>query len=46
VTDLNDSGHISFSEHWEFFIESKLEEAYAQAIRKVEKTIRNHLWGD
>jgi len=46
VRELNEKGSIiKFSDSWEFFLEVKLEEVYEQAVKHVEKTIRNHMWG-
>ena len=45
IAALNDRGVIHFSNTWEFFLESELQELYENSLVQVEKVIRNHMWG-
>ena len=45
IVALNKKGNvIHFSDTWEFFLESELQEVYDRMMRHVDKTIRNHMW--
>lgn len=46
ITALNEKGSvIHFSNVWEFYLESELQQLYDDSLKHVEKTIRNHMWG-
>ena len=46
ITALNEKGSvIHFSNIWEFYLESELQQLYDEGLAYVEKTIRNHMWG-
>ena len=46
INAINDKGStIQFSDIWEFYLESELQQKYEDSLVYVEKTIRNHMWG-
>ncbi len=47
IAEINEPGStIHFSQSWEFFMESKLEQIYQSSIKKIDRKIRHHIWGD
>jgi len=47
IAALNEKGSvIHFSNTWEFYLESELQDLYESSLLYVEKTIKNHMWGN